>query len=93
MTRIEPHAVTAAHVVTWHVNNADNPDPRFRGDVDWARRFLAEWAATGWLTETEANEIRAAVGWDVTAVQKTKRKRKRSNEAGVVQTTLFEEAA
>lgn len=68
LTRIEPHAVTAANVVTWHVSNADNPDPRFRGDVDWARRFLAEWIATGWLTEAEANEIRAAVGWDVTAV-------------------------
>ena len=69
LTRVEPHAVTARHVVTWHVNNADNPDPRFRGDVDWARRFLAEWVTTGWLTEAEANEIRRAVGWDVTAVQ------------------------
>ena len=71
MTREQPHAVTARHVVTWHVSNADNPDPRFRGDVEWARRLLAEWVATGAITEAEANEIRAAVGWDVTAVQMT----------------------
>lgn len=69
MTRVQPHAVTARQIVTWHVANADNFDRRFRGDVEWARRYLAECVKSGWLTETEANEIRAAVGWAVTAVQ------------------------
>lgn len=69
MTREQPPAVTTMQVVAWHVANADADDPRFRGDVEFARRYLAERVATGAITEAEANEIRRAVGWDVTAVR------------------------
>ena len=69
MTRVQPPTVTAAQIVGWHVANAENADPRFRGDVAWAQGYLRESVRIGWITEVEANEIRAAVGWDVTAVQ------------------------
>ena len=69
MTRVQPPTVTAAQIVHWHVANAENADPRFRGDVAWAQGYLKESVRIGWLNEAEANEIRAAVGWDVTAVQ------------------------
>ena len=69
LTRVQPPTVTAAQIVGWHVANAEHPDPRFRGDVAWAQGYLKESVRIGWLTETEANAIRAAVGWDVTAVQ------------------------
>ncbi len=69
MTRVQPPTLTAMQIVSWHVANAENADPRFRGDVDWARGYLVESVKIGWLTEAEANAIRTAVGWDVTAVQ------------------------
>lgn len=69
MTREQPAALTTMQIVTWHVANAEADDPRLRGDVEFARRYLAERVAAGQVTEAEANEIRRAVGWDVTAVQ------------------------
>ena len=69
LTRVQPPTMTAMQIVGWHVANAENDDPRFRGDVDWAQNYLKESVKIGWLKEAEANEIRAAVGWDVTAVQ------------------------
>lgn len=69
MTNVQPHQITALQVVSWHVANAGNEDRRFRGDVEWAKGYLAECVSMGWLTEGEANEIRTAVGWAQTAVQ------------------------
>jgi hypothetical protein len=69
LTSVQPAAVTALQMVSWHVAHADDPDPRFRGDVNAARAYLAESVAIGWITEEEANTIRRVVGWEVKVIQ------------------------
>ncbi len=69
MTRVQQPTLTVRQVVEFHVKHAADADPRFRGDVEWAKRYLTECVGMGWLNEAEANEIRAAVGWELTAVQ------------------------
>ena len=69
LTRVQPPTLTARQVVEFHVQHAADADPRFRGDVEWAKRYLAECVGMGWIDEAEANEIRAAVGWELTPVQ------------------------
>ena len=69
MSQVQPQTLTARQVVEFHVTHAADPDPRLCGDVEWAKRYLAECVGMGWLNEAEANEIRADVGWELTAVQ------------------------
>ncbi len=61
MTQAQPPTLTDRQVVEFHVQHA--------ADAEWAKRYLAECVGMGWIDEAEANEIRAAVGLELTAVQ------------------------